>query len=1041
MDWLLPAVIATLSSSLILTLVYYYLYRTDQERFLKIWAAAWLIYTVRFFCQLGLIRAGDSPLLLAGTHLAALASSCLLLWGSYVFLDRQLPRVWLYTAALHGIWIVIAISLHAPFLWLTLPPFLFQAVVYVWTGVHLLRTPALSGPGKQVTGWTFVLWGVHKADYPLLRTVTWFAPWGYLVGALLGLTVALGILLIYFEGTRSQLRVSKQRFQSILEAASSGIIVLDEQQKIVLFNEAAEEIFGYTRAEALGQPHDILLPNRFLASHRQQIAEFGAREKPGRFMHRQGVEDLVGCRQNGEEFPAEIAISTFEHDEQRFFVAVVNDITDRKQAEERLEQYVEELAGLREVDRAILSAEAPQTLAQSTLQRLQRLTRCQRASIALFDFDRQTYEMLAVQAEGKTSVDAKARGPLETFPHNMEKLRRAELLSVEDIEDLAAPSSVDQILYKEGIRSYINVPLMVNDEAFGTLNLGRREPGGFSEEQIDIARQVADSLAVAVHQARTLEAERSQRALAEALHETAAAISSSLDIGSVLDQILNNLGRVVPFDAADVMLLDPSQEIARIVRCQGYAQYAPEGAVLALEFPVADTPNLRQGLHTQGPVIVPDAQQSPGWVSVSETAWVRSNASVPIIHEEKVLGFLSINSAEPTFFTGEHTRRLKAFADQAAIAIQNARLYEELENYSGYLEHAVEERTAELRQTKERVETLVNHSPDAILLLGPDGTIEETNPAFCRMYGYSDDEAKGQSLTILASPEHIARIQKVLESVVQQPGPQQVELMARRCDGSGFDAQAVLGAVWEDDSLLNIVCNLRDITVLKGVERMKDEFLSTAAHELRTPLTSIQGFSEILLTRDLESQRQRRYLQTINEQATQLAQIINELLDISRMESGQDLGLSMETVQMDALAEEVIQPFIDICPNHRFRAEGLKGAPPVQADRFRLIQVLRNLVSNAVKYSPEGGTVALRGEVKANHLEVSIRDEGVGMTPEEQAHLFEKFYRARPSVTGGTGLGLTICKLIVEGHGGRIWVESGPGQGSSVFFSIPLAED
>ena len=271
-----------------------------------------------------------------------------------------------------------------------------------------------------------------------------------------------------------------------------------------------------------------------------------------------------------------------------------------------------------------------------------------------------------------------------------------------------------------------------------------------------------------------------------------------------------------------------------------------------------------------------------------------------------------------------------------------------------------------------------------------------------------------------------------------------METQIVRKDGSHFDADVSMAPLNYDQKghLQGFVVALHDVSIFKEVERMKDDFLSTAAHELRTPLTSVRGFSEILLTRELPDERRRNYLETINIQATQLAQIIDDLLDISRLESGRGLDLRPEPLDVAALVAAAVQPFIDTSPNHHFALEGLAVAPPIKGDEFRMSQVLRNLLSNAVKYSPDGGSVVIRAEAMGGQLAISVQDSGIGMTSEQQTHLFERFYRADSTnrSIGGTGLGLTICKLIVEGHGGKMRVDSDFGEGTTVSFTVPLAD-
>jgi signal transduction histidine kinase len=228
---------------------------------------------------------------------------------------------------------------------------------------------------------------------------------------------------------------------------------------------------------------------------------------------------------------------------------------------------------------------------------------------------------------------------------------------------------------------------------------------------------------------------------------------------------------------------------------------------------------------------------------------VSTYVGVPLMAQTDLIGSLNLAAASPDFFTAERLEIAQEVAGQLAVAIQQARLYEELEAYSERLEQTVAERTAELIEANES---------------------------------------------------------------------------------------------------------------LKELDQLKDAFLSTAAHELRTPLTSIQGFSEILLTRELDEARQLHYLDTINKQSTRLAQIIDDLLDLSRLEAGEGLEIKSEPVDLGLLLAETAQPYIETSTKHHFRLEGLTETPPVQGDPFRLEQVIRNLLSNAVKYSPEGGNIQNR---------------------------------------------------------------------------------
>lgn len=384
--------------------------------------------------------------------------------------------------------------------------------------------------------------------------------------------------------------------------------------------------------------------------------------------------------------------------------------------------------------------------------------------------------------------------------------------------------------------------------------------------------------------------------------------------------------------------------------------------------------------------------------------------------------------------------------------------------------------TVQLEQSREALghvaadmTRLIDSANAPIFGIDRQGLVNEWNQAAVRLTGYAKEEVMGRSLVqdYIAS-EYQVSVQAVMEKALSGEETENFEFPLY--SKGGERALVLLNASSRRDEQGEIVGVLgigQDITELdkfrtelevrveertiklnqaleelEEVNRLKTEFLSTAAHELRTPLTSIRGFSEILLTRQLAQDRQTRYMTMINDQASHLAQIIDDLLDISRLEAGRGMEIAPEPIDMTALMNEVVTAFIENYPTHQFRIEGLKEYPALMGDPLRLAQVGQNIFSNAVKYSPQGGAIITHSRVVAGYLEISVQDEGIGMTPAQQRHLFEKFYRADASDTSisGTGLGLAICKSIVELHGGRIWIKSEAGAGTTVFISLPLAE-
>jgi signal transduction histidine kinase len=222
------------------------------------------------------------------------------------------------------------------------------------------------------------------------------------------------------------------------------------------------------------------------------------------------------------------------------------------------------------------------------------------------------------------------------------------------------------------------------------------------------------------------------------------------------------------------------------------------------------------------------------------------------------------------------------------------------------------------------------------------------------------------------------------------------------------------------------------------------DLISTLAHEMRTPLTSIKGYSTALLMEDVTfpPETQRQFLRFIDEECDVLQTLIHDLLESSVIDAGM-LRLELQPVKVPALVKNVMDDIARHSQAHHFVVDFAEQFPILDADPDRIAQVLRNLLDNAVKYSPEGGLIVVRGEVRADEVLVSVADQGVGLAPEHLNRLFEKYFRARSTLARhvpGSGLGLPIARAIVESHGGRIWAESQLGEGTTFYFTLPLED-
>jgi PAS domain S-box-containing protein len=372
----------------------------------------------------------------------------------------------------------------------------------------------------------------------------------------------------------------------------------------------------------------------------------------------------------------------------------------------------------------------------------------------------------------------------------------------------------------------------------------------------------------------------------------------------------------------------------------------------------------------------------------------------------------------------------------------------------------------------QRLRDLLDAAPDAIIEVDADGKILLLNGMTEALFGYSREELLGQSVELLIPEElragHVSNRRHYLAQPLTRPMGSGLSLRGRRKDGSCFPVEISLSPVKSADGL-GVTAIIRDISERKRAEeqfqamqekytrellarneeieradRLKSEFLSSVSHELRTPLHTIIGFSE-LLAEELKgplNNDQRRFVGHIHRDSLHLLDLINQILDLSKIEAGR-LELRRESFAVSHATEEVLS---SIRPHGEAKAiridTNVDSAITIAADRLRFKQILLNLLSNAVKFTPENGRICVDGSHRDGCVEMSVSDNGVGIPTEQQEYVFDKFHQVQETAKGastGTGLGLAITKALVELHGGSIWLESQPGKGSRFAFRIPAA--
>lgn len=547
------------------------------------------------------------------------------------------------------------------------------------------------------------------------------------------------------------------------------------------------------------------------------------------------------------------------------------------------------------------------------------------------------------------------------------------------------------------------------------------------DDQARIRQQSAAELATRLLELRSLQ-------------ESVKVINSALALDELLQVIVENATQVLRGARCTIALVDERRQVVLTSAAAGIPKESLWGTMFRVGQGVAGwvVEHRRSALIES---VAGDERFRPigNWP-------IASMVCVPLISGGQVIGALTATSPEQGAFTESDVRVLDAFGDQAAIAVKNARLYEQLlseEKETARLYQSVLEKSREL-------EAVLRGIGDGVVVVDPDLSLLMMNPVAARILRVHRPPQEGVRLPEIVSNDQLLALVHDTLANVDEPVIQEIAMPEGSNGGPPADSarvpiyQALASAVSGADAhVRGVVVVLRDITSQKEIEQMKSDFLSVVSHELRTPLHSIKGFVDIILmgkTGEIND-LQRDFLTTVKESTTNLQRLIDDLLEFSRMEAGR-IKLRPEMISLHAVAERVVERLSPLAREGELllRNEIPENLSYVEADSMRIEQVITNLVSNACKFTRENGSVRIAAEDVGGHVRVAVHDTGIGIPEAEQPNIFQRFYQVDGSTTRsyrGAGLGLTICKFIVEYHRGRIWVESVEGEGSSFYFELP----
>ena len=512
------------------------------------------------------------------------------------------------------------------------------------------------------------------------------------------------------------------------------------------------------------------------------------------------------------------------------------------------------------------------------------------------------------------------------------------------------------------------------------------------------------------------------------------AMTAELDLHDLLRLILKSAVELVSGQAGMIALVDPAADALRVAAVYGIPPHLVDHFA-----PLVRGVPYREGHESEA---FPELADQLRKIAHEANLGLSQVIRLPLSSGGEVIGLIYVFQSGNYYFVEDAPNLLRSFAEQAAIAVRNARLYQQV------------------NQEKQRLDAIMEQGADGVMILDAHLRITVFNRALSHMTGWPAAEAIGRAHNDVIQWRAL-KTESELNSALDQHWPQRnaahlyVEGEARRrrdaaCPG---ELETIsLGITYaplmdEDGQMTDIIASVRDLTRYREEEALQKTFISVISHELKTPVSIIKGYAGTLRRPDARWSPEvlDESLSVIEEEADNLNELIDNLLEASRLQAGTFALEVGDEVSLPRLAAAVARKFATQAAGHEIAVEFPEGYPTIIGDERRLTQVLNNLVSNAIKYSLDGGRITISGAVHPEHITVSVCDDGIGIAARDQHRIFQKFSRldnALSRKTEGTGLGLYLSRAIIEAHHGRIWFQSNsdrqPGAPGTTFtFSLP----
>ena len=1047
--WLIPALAAALAGTILLALVYYYLYARYRQRYLGVWSFAWSVYALRFVAELIGALTGFSSGAAVASQSVTLISSILLLSGTYGFLSKPLPRVWVAAGAVGMLWMLLAALLEARFLILATPTALVTAAGYLWTGRVILHSRMIQGTGKHLAGWAFSAWAIVELLYPVFGKMDLWTEWRFLATAVLETSVAVGFLLMYFEGSRAELARSSESLRQLIQNMPVMLIALDEENVFNAWNRECERVSGYSAAEIIGNPRalEILYPDP------EERARMIAEIESSRFNYR-GLEWGLTCKNGETRTISWFNISRAFPIAGWFSWAVGVDVTERRHAEQELRIRALEQAAVADVGQHALAGADLNELFNEAVRSAGRILQVEHCEVLELIPQKDRLTMRAALPGMENLI---GQAVIETGQSSQAgyTLQRQEPVLMPDIHT-ETRFTPNYLMRAHGIVSGMSVVIEGRERPFGVLSASSKHSRHFTENDINFLKSIANILAAAIERKQAEDAlhRSEQTAKRAALEESVMAeigriIGSRLNIGEVYARFAATVKQVLPFDRISINIADPMAD--RLV-----IRFAAGGAVPGRdpgdEMPLAGTATeavirSRAGLLVQPESLEALALQHPGH-QPAYLAGYRSSLFAPLVSEGRAFGALVLMSRTSDHYGPKEIALAESVASQISGAIAHAHLLNE---------H---------RQAEASLRSIFRVAPIGIGVV-QNRVLTQVNDRICEMIGYAAEELVGQSARILYPTdedfEFVGR-EKYLQ--IHAKGTGSVETRWQRKDGEIIDVLLSSTPLDPSEWAKGVTFTALDITASKQAEqerlRLEDrlrrsqkmEAIGTLAggiaHDFNNILAAIIGFTELATIGAQGNGETTANLAEVLKASFRARDLVRQILTFSR-QTETEFG----PIHIQLIVKEALKLLRASLPSTIQIRQDVASKGLVLGDPTQLHQVVMNLCTNAYQAMHARGGVLevslsettigaaappdLKALPQGPCVRLRVRDSGPGIDPAIIHRIFDPYFSTKEKGKG-TGLGLAVVHGIVKSHRGAIQVLSRLGEGATFDVYFPMVQ-